>query len=334
MTSLPKALTALLMASGLTAGIASAQDVRPYKVELLMFIQGSSASSSEQWQDIPDLSYDNDSQFLIYQDQIDSVLQEFPGQWHIDSRGRLIISQAEDTADTQPTVDGPAATDESAEPAPQLYQPFHVLGPEHQDLNAGSARIRSSGRRIVFHESWIQPIGPLNAALPIVLDNSGDTGEWPQVQGSITLSLSRYLHLETNLWVNTYGDYLPQGWSLPAAPLSPPSVLVNDSPLPLARLPQVDEDEAGYANNTPLVDTAAESDPVAEAQYTAITENPWPYRHAIKVQEKRRMRSKEIHYIDHPLLGIVILFTPIDLKALEEQAEGGVYSALQANQAQ
>jgi len=29
------------------------------------------------------------------------------------------------------------------------------------------------------------------------------------------------------------------------------------------------------------------------------------------LRERRRMRSKELHYIDHPLMGVLILFTPI-----------------------
>ncbi len=31
----------------------------------------------------------------------------------------------------------------------------------------------------------------------------------------------------------------------------------------------------------------------------------------VTLRERRRMRSKEIHYIDHPLMGVFILFTPI-----------------------
>lgn len=31
----------------------------------------------------------------------------------------------------------------------------------------------------------------------------------------------------------------------------------------------------------------------------------------IRMQESRRMRSKEIHYIDHPVLGMLVLFRPV-----------------------
>lgn len=42
----------------------------------------------------------------------------------------------------------------------------------------------------------------------------------------------------------------------------------------------------------------------------------YPYRHAVLLDQTRRMRSNEIHYIDHPLLGVVIKFTPITAEEL------------------
>jgi hypothetical protein len=34
----------------------------------------------------------------------------------------------------------------------------------------------------------------------------------------------------------------------------------------------------------------------------------------IKLQQKRRMRSKELHYVDHPRLGVLALITPLESK--------------------
>jgi len=48
-----------------------------------------------------------------------------------------------------------------------------------------------------------------------------------------------------------------------------------------------------------------------EEQAELETGPVYPYRHAVALQQKRRMRSKEIHYIDHPMLGIIIKFTPL-----------------------
>lgn len=39
------------------------------------------------------------------------------------------------------------------------------------------------------------------------------------------------------------------------------------------------------------------------------------------VQTHRRMRSKEVHYIDHPLIGILVLATPFELPETDETEE-------------
>jgi len=35
----------------------------------------------------------------------------------------------------------------------------------------------------------------------------------------------------------------------------------------------------------------------------------------IPMQERRRMRSRELHYIDHPMLGVLVQITPVELPA-------------------
>jgi hypothetical protein len=55
----------------------------------------------------------------------------------------------------------------------------------------------------------------------------------------------------------------------------------------------------------------------------------YPWRHAVLMQQSRRMRSNELHYLDHPLLGIVVKLTPLDeeqlatMAAAEAAADGG-----------
>jgi hypothetical protein len=45
-----------------------------------------------------------------------------------------------------------------------------------------------------------------------------------------------------------------------------------------------------------------------------------PWHHAILLQQKRKMRSTEVHYIDHPMLGVVALITPLSDDDLEAMA--------------
>ncbi len=47
----------------------------------------------------------------------------------------------------------------------------------------------------------------------------------------------------------------------------------------------------------------------------------YPFRHAVPMRQSRRMRSNEVHYLDHPLLGVVIKFTPVTADELAVIAE-------------
>jgi hypothetical protein len=48
------------------------------------------------------------------------------------------------------------------------------------------------------------------------------------------------------------------------------------------------------------------------------TETPYPYQHAIALQQTRRMRSGEVHYIDHPAMALIVSITRIEGETLTE----------------
>ena len=60
--------------------------------------------------------------------------------------------------------------------------------------------------------------------------------------------------------------------------------------------------------NAPAVELDPEApQPLTEEELEAFLAEPeFGFRHAVLVQQQRRMRSGELHYIDHPLLGILV----------------------------
>jgi hypothetical protein len=223
---------------------------------------------------------------------------------------------------------------------PATPTPFIALPATQREFNARAARMQRSGRyQTLFHHSWLQPVADQTTALPIVLDRSGDSGQWPRLQGSVKLYLSRYLHLETNLWLNTPGDYLPGEWRMPSPPLGPPSLIIEEhqadtldeiianweelsakiasenpespetAPQPLAPIEErLELEESGETQ---------ESEGTDELIAEEMQEQTYPYRHAILLKQSRRMRSDEVHYLDHPLLGVVIKLTPLTPEELQ-----------------
>lgn len=262
---------------------AQANAERWYRVELLAFSQ-QGGELSEKWPAKPELVYPAEGRFLLNPSEVTVA-------------AKPIDASTDDADSFQNDAD-------EAEPRPSL--PAFTKLPESRKGfgDAAATMARSSRYKVLFHETWIQPVGSKSAALPLILDRSGDTGSWPLLQGSVKLWLSRYLHLETNLWLNTQGNYLKGEWRMPSAPLGPRAVASSAG-------------NALYAGEQPIVPPAQREQSNEINQYwnesepTEASETGYPYRHAIALKQKRRMRSKEVHYIDHPMLGLMIKLTPL-----------------------
>ena len=312
-------IVACLLALGTSAASAQSQD-RWFRVELLVFGQGK-GSSEEAWQAIPELAYPPANRFLVEPQRVAANQAEYASAAsELDDYGRQLIRLTSGGSSNQTGGNGESG---GATVSPATPTPFRVLPASQREFRGKAAYMQRTGRyTTLFHQVWLQPVAARDRALPIVIDRSGDTGEWPALQGSITLHLSRYLHLETNLWLNTPGNYLSGEWRMPAPPLGPPSLIIENSTAqpgavtPRASLPEPD---AGTAPD--------------EAQGTGEFEQGpvYPYRHAVLLQQKRRMRSNEVHYLDHPLMGVVIKLRPLvaeDLALLKQAEESGNYPPL------
>jgi len=259
--------------------VVQAQTPKLYRVEMLIFSYPG-GGSAEKWEATPILAYPRKAMILVDPEQASAPHQE------------------------------PAAPPESPEAATELPDSpalFTTLPASDLNFRAAAARMQRDGRyRLLFHQAWIQPIPSRYQALPVVLDRSGDGGPWPALQGSVTLYISRYIYLETNLWLNTSGDYLHSAWRMPPPPLGPPTPLPDGevASAPGTPPPQPDgQPGAMQAQVMPDLSGSLPGEDLAEPEY--------PYAHAVLLHQTRRMRSGEVNYIDHPLLGVVVKVTPV-----------------------
>ena len=250
-----------------------------YQVELIVFSHPA-GNDAEQWDATPNLAYPSASRLLA--DEVSTP---------------VVISQSEQATPTAPVQ--PAA--------------FTILPSSQQALRNKAAAIQRSSRyQILFHEAWNQQMTDQANALPIVLDRSGDGGAWPELQGTIKLYVARYLYLETNLWLNTRGEYLPGSWRMPAPPIGPSS-LIFEAPEPELEL-ELEQPQRETITADPAIDLESQRVPSTLITITkrAETLEPiYPFRHAVRLHQTRRMRSGEVHYIDHPMLGVIVKITPL-----------------------
>lgn len=220
-----------------------------------------------------------------------------------------------------------------------------MLSTAGSDLAAQARRIdRSRGRNVVFHKRWQQPFWSESETLPLLIDSNPVTGDYPQLQGTLKLYISRFLHLEADLWLNRRSADMPDRWRMPAPPLAPPAVTLRPVLFALTG-----KDLSDYSQRMRILNTTSHS-PIPQPAYQSVSlagsetqmnaleptlvampapaaaPEPLsayaPWRHAVKIEQRRKMRSDELHYLDHPLLGILIKITELEFSPFVATAEG------------
>jgi len=131
---------------------------------------------------------------------------------------------------------------------------------------------RSSRFDVIDHQSWVQPIDA--EATPVMVQAGQRYDDRYEIEGTLSVSRSRYLHVQTDLW---YTIFEPRGGA------RNPYVQGFESSLS-------DEQLSEYQA---LVDVERQ-----RGQYYAARSHV--------MMQSRRMRSDELHYIDHPLFGLVV----------------------------
>lgn len=173
-------------------------------------------------------------------------------------------------------------------PIPSQYNPsltFKTLTQSKFQLQQAEKLLtRSNHYRILLHTAWVQPgMGPA-AAIPVHINRAYLT-ETPVTHSLITGTTD--------------------ATTANAAPATQPeqsrSVLDGYIKIILTRYLHADVDLT-YTTGLPVT-TQNVITPSAET--TTLAQPPVIYR----LKESRRMRSKELHYLDHPVLGMLLLIT-------------------------
>jgi hypothetical protein len=150
---------------------------------------------------------------------------------------------------------------------------------------------------LLLHESWQQVVPPRAAPQQIYFAAKDAANT---LQGLVSVTLGRYLHFAGQLWLEApVEDYLTE------------QALRTNSPAKK-------NDQAQPKLSTQLASTRIERSPleqelVAKKLITEdlLTQDNIPIAY-FELNESRRMRSEEIHYLDHPALGIIVKITLIE----------------------
>jgi len=199
--------------------------------------------------------------------------------------------------------------------------PFTLLDSEAMTLDAEAARIKAAPElELLLHLGWRQPGLSQEQAVSVKVydgmledggmrsasDGSMAPAEPHRMEGTLKLVLSRYLHIYADL---LYREPLPEGISPEMMQTSP----LAAEPAPL----QTTADTAERSTAPDLFDLAA--DPFSSGLV--------PRYRVYRMQQSRRMRSNELHYLDHPVLGMIIRATPYELPKGETPADANPASS-------
>jgi hypothetical protein len=178
-------------------------------------------------------------------------------------------------------------------------------------LEEASKIEQSASRRVIMHTAWVQPglaydksvnVHFNQTIFPDAPDQSTQSDqqenystafspEQPEhkyesatLDSLIRVSLARYLHVETDLLLTL--DEEPS--SLIESPFAQTESFIENSAVTSTDSREIAGEETGL--------------------------RPLPRQVHIQ-QTRRRIRSNELHYLDHPLMGMVILITPHEVEA-------------------
>lgn len=152
-----------------------------------------------------------------------------------------------------------------------------TLGRESPSAEAGDATVTPSD------DAGIRAAGPFGGRTPA--PRRREIRAHP-LDGTIRLVVTRYLHVHADLYYTTAVEWLDDDARAPGSPATG-----ADGPTG-----SPDDEDAGVAGAARAPRLARDADGRAMLSYPFV--------------QRRRMRSNELHYLDHPVLGMLVWVTP------------------------
>ncbi|AJQ95299.1 CsiV family protein [Gynuella sunshinyii] len=196
-----------------------------------------------------------------------------------------IVDPADDNSDQKPSTDN------------GLPAPFEALPENLQYLKSQANRLAASKNyTVLYHNSWFHPVLPEKEASPVEIIGGHQYGSINELHGLIKIHISRYLHVETNLYLTDV--------ALSNSPFDLLTGTDSNSSLPAGSLQDQLEPFGGLALFSSPDNKVSPVNGQKNQYYVATS--------SAHMDMKRRMRSKELYYFDNPKFGMLIYFVPME----------------------
>jgi len=179
-----------------------------------------------------------------------------------------------------------------------------------KNLDAEDYRISTPATDSMTNEinTLSQGIVAIDSAITDIAIESQPTQEIPQLDGVLSLSRGRYLHVEADFtWRNPYGlkEWIDAHLALQTP--NEPSQVLDTASGDMSVSVASDNLDTATATDDLSPDSAIPAQAVSDAPYISPSALP---PEVFRVRGNLRLRSGEIHYLDHPMVSMLILFTP------------------------
>lgn len=177
---------------------------------------------------------------------------------------------------------------------------FQKLPKSLLSLQDEKSRIRSSGKyRILYHQGWMQPVAETQRPKPIRITAGDimDNGMY-ELDGYIAVGRGRYLHFRPDLY---FSRRLTADETSLLRNKSATKENEENAELIQAEALMTMETVSGTVSSAPVSNTPANNIDLFIPEILTVNQT-----------QARRMRSEELHFIDHPLFGIMVEIKPVD----------------------
>ncbi|ROS00304.1 peptidoglycan-binding protein CsiV [Sinobacterium caligoides] len=223
---------------------------------------------------VPEEAQEQWPQHIDFNPPANSILLNAPTPPH-----KIVSSQSPADSTTSPAhsvaINTAAALnqkDSTTKSYPYLSKAKHSLAAE------GLALKRKGQYDVVFHEAWIMPFIDGETSPAVVFQQGMKHGKDSSIEGALNIQLNRFLDVSADVWLSEFDE-------------TSTASLADNTQQFSALYPQQPGDE--FIVNHPLLPA-----PIDDALSSTI-----------HLDDNIKMRSNELHYIDHPMMGMLIKIT-------------------------
>lgn len=166
---------------------------------------------------------------------------------------------------------------------------------------------------VIWHQAWVEALDTAETAYPHEISGQIEKENFRiDLSGTISLYRSRFIHIQPDLEVNQEIFTIPDD-----APVADDITETPEETTPESAV------QMGQMNSQPEMTSPVMTESLTQESTPSPAmkvEPEWIPLRAAKIERSRRMRSEEVHYLDHPLLGIVVKVSPWVASPEEETA--------------